>query len=75
MPFLKGVRSASPQVFGDYLGAMFEGIGGELGDFEGFVAVAVILLFLSVLWLIVLGIGSAVADIFAAGGFQGLDLK
>jgi hypothetical protein len=75
MSFLKGLRSASPEVFGDYLGVLVDGVSDGSGDFEGFVVLAIILLSLAVLWLFALGTVSAVADIFAAGGFQGLDIK
>jgi hypothetical protein len=72
--FREGVRRASPEVFSDYLVSLGEGLG-DLGDFEGFFALAVILLFFAVLWLIALGIASLAADVFSASGFQGLDLK
>ena len=75
MSFLEGVRSASPEVFGDYLFGLVEGLFGAIDDPEGFLVTAVLAAFFCLLWIIVLGIVSAVAETFSAGGFQGLGLK
>ncbi len=75
MSFKSGVRSASEEIFGEFLVELPCVLLDGCDDIGGLIFMAVVMLVLGGLLVVLLGVGTMVGEAFSSGGFQQLGLK
>jgi hypothetical protein len=75
MSFMSGLRSAGPDIFGDFLCELPGELLSGCDDPEGLIVIVILMLVLCAILVIFLGMVTAVSEVFSSGGFQQLGLK